>query len=64
MNRRPFVSLIGSRLLSDTRAEARGATEGCRSRRGLAYIKNLPVPRGTTERAKLEAYLATEIGVG
>jgi len=26
------------------------------------YIKNLPVPRGTTERAKLEAYLATEIG--
>jgi len=28
------------------------------------YIKNLPVPRGTTERAKLEAYLATEIGVG
>jgi integrase len=28
------------------------------------YIKNLPVPRGTTERAKLEAYLATEIGPG
>lgn len=28
------------------------------------YIKNLPVPRGTTERAKLEAYLATEIGFG
>jgi hypothetical protein len=26
------------------------------------YIKNLPVPWGTTERAKLEAYLATEIG--
>jgi integrase len=26
------------------------------------YIKNLPVPRGTTERAKLEAYLAAEIG--
>lgn len=26
------------------------------------YIKNLPVPRGTTERDKLEAYLATEIG--
>jgi integrase len=26
------------------------------------YIKNLPVPRGTTERAKLEAYLAQEIG--
>ncbi len=26
------------------------------------YIKNLPVPRGTTERAKLEAYLASEIG--
>ena len=28
------------------------------------YIKNLPVPRGTTEREKLEAYLATEIGAG
>jgi integrase len=28
------------------------------------YIKNLPVPRGTTERAKLEAYLATEVGPG
>jgi integrase len=28
------------------------------------YIKNLPVPRGTTEREKLEAYLATEIGEG
>ncbi len=28
------------------------------------YIKNLPVPRGTTEWAKLEAYLATEIGPG
>jgi integrase len=26
------------------------------------YIKNLPVPRGTTERAKLEAYLAAEVG--
>jgi integrase len=26
------------------------------------YIKNLPVPRGTTERAKLDAYLATEVG--
>jgi integrase len=26
------------------------------------YIKNLPVPRGTTERAKLEAYLASEVG--
>jgi integrase len=26
------------------------------------YIKNLSVPRGTTERAKLEAYLETEIG--
>jgi integrase len=26
------------------------------------YIKNLPVPRGTTERAKLEAYLAQEVG--
>jgi integrase len=26
------------------------------------YIKNLPVPRGTTAREKLEAYLATEIG--
>ncbi|HZO79629.1 MAG TPA: tyrosine-type recombinase/integrase [Solirubrobacteraceae bacterium] len=26
------------------------------------YIKNLPVPRGTTERDKLEAYLAREIG--
>jgi hypothetical protein len=26
------------------------------------YIKNLPVPRGTTERAKLEADLAQEIG--
>jgi integrase len=26
------------------------------------YIKNLPVPRRTTERAKLEAYLASEIG--
>ena len=26
------------------------------------YIKNLPVPRGTTERAKLEAYVAQEIG--
>jgi len=26
------------------------------------YIKNLPVPRGTTERAKLDAYLASEIG--
>ncbi|MDQ6804766.1 MAG: site-specific integrase [Actinomycetota bacterium] len=26
------------------------------------YIKNLPVPRGTTERAKLEAYLTAEIG--
>ena len=26
------------------------------------YIKNLPVPRGTTEREKLEAYLAREIG--
>jgi integrase len=26
------------------------------------YIKNLPVPRGTTERAKLEAYLEQEIG--
>lgn len=28
------------------------------------YIKNLPVPRGTTERAKLEAYLASEVGPG
>jgi integrase len=28
------------------------------------YIKNLPVPRGTTERAKLEAYLATEVSPG
>jgi integrase len=27
------------------------------------YIKNLPVPRGTTERAKLEAYLDAETGV-
>ncbi len=26
------------------------------------YIKNLPVPRGTTERAKLEAYRASEVG--
>jgi integrase len=26
------------------------------------YIKNLPVPRGTTARAKLEAYLAAELG--
>jgi integrase len=26
------------------------------------YVKNLPVPRRTTERAKLEAYLAREIG--
>ncbi len=26
------------------------------------YIKNLPVPRGTTARQKLEAYLAAEIG--
>jgi integrase len=26
------------------------------------YIKSLPVPRGTTERAKLEAYLASEVG--
>ena len=26
------------------------------------YIKNLPVPMGTTQRAKLEAYLETEIG--
>ena len=26
------------------------------------YIKNLPVPRETTERAKLEAYLAQEVG--
>lgn len=26
------------------------------------YIKNLPVPRGTTELAKLEAYLEQEIG--
>jgi integrase len=26
------------------------------------YIKNLPVPGGTTARAKLEAYLAAEIG--
>ncbi len=26
------------------------------------YIKNLPVPRGTTEREKLEAYLALEVG--
>ena len=26
------------------------------------YIKNLPVPRGTTAREKLEAYLASEIG--
>jgi integrase len=26
------------------------------------YIKNLPVPRGTTAREKLEAYLATELG--
>ena len=26
------------------------------------YIKNLPVPRGTTAREKLEAYLAAEIG--
>ena len=26
------------------------------------YIKNLPVPRGTTEREKLEAYLESEIG--
>jgi integrase len=26
------------------------------------YIKNLPVPRGTTARQKLEAYLASEIG--
>jgi integrase len=26
------------------------------------YIKNLPVPRGTTERAKLEAYLEQEVG--
>jgi integrase len=25
------------------------------------YIKKLPVPRGTTEREKLEAYLTTEI---
>jgi integrase len=28
------------------------------------YIKNLPVPRGTTERAKLEAYLEAEVGPG
>ncbi len=26
------------------------------------YIKNLPVPRGTTAREKLETYLAAEIG--
>ncbi len=26
------------------------------------YIKNLPVPRGTTAREKLEAYLAAELG--
>jgi integrase len=26
------------------------------------YIKNLPVPRGTTAREKLEAYLSAEIG--
>jgi integrase len=26
------------------------------------YIKNLPEPRGTTERAKLQVYLAQEIG--
>jgi integrase len=26
------------------------------------YIKNLPVPRGTAAREKLEAYLAAEIG--
>jgi hypothetical protein len=26
------------------------------------YIKNLPAPRGTTAREKLEAYLAAEIG--
>jgi integrase len=26
------------------------------------YIKNLPVPRGTTERQKLDAYLASEVG--
>ena len=26
------------------------------------YIKNLPVPRGTTAREKLEAYLAAEFG--
>jgi site-specific recombinase XerD len=26
------------------------------------YINNLPVLRGTTEREKLEAYLAKEIG--
>ena len=26
------------------------------------YIKNLPVPRGTTERAKLEAYLSADVG--
>jgi hypothetical protein len=26
------------------------------------YIENLPVPRGTTARAKLEAYLVAEIG--
>jgi hypothetical protein len=26
------------------------------------YIKNLPVPRGTTARETLEAYLAAEIG--
>ncbi|MGZ6617568.1 MAG: hypothetical protein ACXVFQ_24475 [Solirubrobacteraceae bacterium] len=26
------------------------------------YIKNLPVPRGTTARQKLDAYLAAEVG--
>jgi integrase len=26
------------------------------------YIENLPVPRGTTERQKLDAYLASEVG--
>jgi integrase len=26
------------------------------------YIKNLPVPRGTTARQKLDAYLASEVG--
>jgi hypothetical protein len=26
------------------------------------HITNLPVPRGTTERARLEAYLAAEVG--